>query len=458
MKKPDLPVWQIINMSIGFFGIQHGFEIQFARMSSIYEKLGAKPDELPFLWLAAPLTGLIVQPVIGYMSDKTWLSALKMRRRPYFFTGAILATIALFLMPSSSSLWMAAGCLWMLDASLNISMEPFRAFIGDKLNTRQRPAGYAYQGLMIGLGTICGTYIASLDLMNILPAYSGTVPFLGRLLSFLQSTGATSMHLAFYACAIIYFFAVMYTVVSCSEYPPEETEEKNVTSGTVADALKNWGKETWDCYTKMPPVMKRLAVVQFFTWMGLFCLWIFYNVAVARYIFGATDPNSPLYEEGIRWGTHTMIIKGVATPIFALCIPLLVKIMGKVYTHMTALLICGIGLLTVPFIHDKHLLYFPMITAGIAWASIVALPYVILVDHIPKKQYGIFMGIFNMFIVIPEIMVSLGIGKILMTVVHNNQSYAVAFGGILLLIAAAVTPSLRKFETSPEDMPEEAEQ
>jgi maltose/moltooligosaccharide transporter len=315
---------------------------------------------------------------------------------------------------------------------------------------------------MIGLGTICGTYIASLDLLKVLPGMSSN-HFISsniiNILTYLSNKGATSMHIAFYLCAIIYFLAVMITVLTCSEYPPDDADEVDKEkSKNIGEALNKWFKETFDCYTKMPPVMKRLALVQFFTWMGLFCLWIFYNVAVAHYVFGATDPNTELYDNGIRWGTHTMIIKGVATPIFALCIPLLVSLIGKVYTHMAALLICGIGLLTVPFIHDKYLLYFPMITAGIAWASIVSLPYVILVDHIPKKQYGIFMGIFNMFIVIPEILVSIGIGRILMKLVHNNQSYAVAFGGILIIIAAIITPSLNQFEGKKSDITEESEE
>jgi len=435
-KKPDLTIWNIINMSIGFFGIQHGFEIQFARMSSIYEKLGAKPDEIPLLWLAAPATGLIIQPIIGYMSDKTWFPGLKMRRRPYFFTGAILATIALFMMPNSSSLWMAAGCLWVLDASLNISMEPFRAFVGDKLNEKQRPAGYAYQGLMIGLGTILGNYIASLDLLGIFPS--------------LSALGKTSMHISFYLCAIIYLCAVMYTVFTSSEYPPTDEELKEINKskeGGPAKALKNWFSETFDCYWNMPPVMKRLAVVQFFTWMGLFCMWIYYTVAVAHYVFGSHDPHSKLYEEGVRWGAHTMIIKGIATPVFALCIPLMARTIGNVYTHTFALLICGAGLISVAFIRTPELLYLPMIAAGIGWASVVAMPYVILVNHIPKEKYGIFMGIFNMFIVIPEILVAVGLGEFLMkNLLSNNQSYAVAFGGILIIIAALITPTLQKFE------------
>ncbi|HAR41976.1 MAG TPA: MFS transporter, partial [Bdellovibrionales bacterium] len=202
-ERPNLTYWQIINMSIGFFGIQHGFEIQFARMSSIYEKLGAKPDEIPLLWLAAPATGLLLQPIIGYLSDKTWIPSLKARRRPYFFVGAVLGTAALFLMPDSSSLWMAAGLLWVLDASLNITMEPFRAFVADKQNTQQRPTGYAFQSLMIGLGTILGNYIASINLIEFFPS--------------LAASGKTAMHYSFYLCAIIFFFSVLYTVLTTPE-------------------------------------------------------------------------------------------------------------------------------------------------------------------------------------------------------------------------------------------------
>lgn len=240
----------------------------------------------------------------------------------------------------------------------------------------------------------------------------------------------------------------MYTVITTPEYPPDNLEElKEEKKETMGKAIAKWFKETKTCYFDMPPVMKRLAVVQFFTWMGLFCMWIYYTVAVARYVFGATDPHSPLYEEGIRYGTFTMMIKGIITPVFALCIPFLVKKLGRVYTHTFALFICGVGLLTVPFIHVKEFLYIPMIAAGIGWASVVAMPYVILVEHLPKEQYGIFMGIFNMFIVIPEILVAVGLGEFLMKhILHNNHSYAVAFGGILIIIAGLIMPTLRKFE------------
>lgn len=430
-EKPNLPWMQIFNMSVGFFGIQHGFEIQFARMSSIYEKLGADPHQIPLLWLAAPMTGLIVQPIIGYMSDRTWIGALKMRRRPYFLFGAIFATIALFLMPDASALWMAAGLLWILDASLNISMEPFRAFVADKLNTRQRSLGFAMQSLMIGLGTIAGNGIASLDFLKIAP--------------WMRSFASTSMHVSFYLCAIIFLAAVVYTVVTTPEYPPDKPLEKS--GGSLKEALKNWLGETVACYREMPPVMTRLAWVQFLTWMGLFCMWMYYTVAVARSVFGAADPNSALYDEGVRWGAHTMMVKGFATPLFALMIPLLVRKIGAVKSHAFNLLLCGAGLMTVPFITEPKMLYLPMIAAGIGWASITALPYVILVDHIPSDKYGIYMGIFNMFIVLPEILVAVGLGGFMLKFMGNNQAMVVGLGGVLIVAASALTVLLlRNFE------------
>ena len=428
-RKPDLTFWQILNMSVGFFGIQHGFEIQFARMSSIYEKLGAKPEQLPLLWLAAPATGLIIQPIIGYMSDKTWIAPLKMRRRPYFLAGALLATAALFAMPSAGSIWMAAGLLWVLDASLNVSMEPFRAFVADKQNSEQRPTGYAMQSLMIGLGTIAGNFIASLDLGKI-------APWAGR----------DSVHLAFYLCAAIFLVSVLYTVFTSSEYPPDHDVKASGPQKSVGDSIKSWAKETKDCYVHMPPVMRRLAAIQFFTWMGLFCMWMYYAVAVAHNVFGAADPHSQLYDEGIRWAARTTMVKGMATPLFALCIPMIVRRLGRAGTHAIALLACGLGLFAMPWIHDPRLLYLPMIAAGIGWASIVSMPYVILVEHLPKEQYGIYMGVFNMFIVLPEILVSLGLGTAMSHFLHNDHALVVAFGGALMLLACALTPGLRRFE------------
>lgn len=432
--KPDLKWWQILNMSVGFFGIQHGFEIQFARMSSIYEKLGADPQTIPMLWLAAPMTGLIIQPIIGYMSDKTWISSLKMRRRPYFLVGAILATAALCLMPNASALWMAAGLLWILDASLNISMEPFRAFVADKTNEKQRSSGFAMQTLMIGLGTILGNYIASLDFVKEMP--------------WMKQFAPTSMHASFYVCALIYIAAIIYTVATTNEYPPPERKDSEAEGGKdgPGEALRKWFNETVDSLKSMPSVMKKLALVQFFTWMGLYCMWIFYTVAVAKYVFGATDPHSAVYDAGIRWGAYTLMVKGMATPIFALCIPFLVKKIGAVWTHMGSLIVCGLGFISIPLIADKHMLLIPMVAAGIGWAAITSLPYIILSGHIPQSRYGIYMGIFNMFIVIPEILVSVGLSTVIMGVLGNNEAMTVGFGGILIMIAAMICPLLKKDE------------
>jgi maltose/moltooligosaccharide transporter len=434
-RRPHLSAWQLINMSVGFFGIQHGFEIQFARQSAIYEKLGARPDQLPLLWLAAPLTGLIIQPIIGYMSDKTWIAPLRMQRRPYFLAGAVLATVALCLMPSSSSLWMAAGLLWVLDASLNISMEPFRAFVADKQNSEQRPVGYAMQSLMIGLGTIAGNFIASVNWNEASPR--------------IAALGRTPVELAFYACAAIFLVSILWTVLTTTEEPPEFVSSKSAAAAVqkpIGAVFGDWARETWQCYRDMPLVMKRLAFVQVFTWMGLFCMWMYYSVAVAHGVFGASDPKSDLYDRGILFAARTMVIKGFATPLFALCIPSIVRVLGRAYTHGLALVLCGVGLLAVPFIKAPALLYLSMVGAGIGWASIVSMPYVILVDHLPEARYGIFMGMFNMFIVIPEILVSLGLGGVLMSAFGNNHSFVVGFGGVLILLAAALTPSLQRFE------------
>ena len=434
--KPELSTWSLINMSVGFFGIQHGFEIQFARMSSIYERLGAKPDEIPLLWLAAPATGLIVQPIVGYLSDKTWLPRLRARRRPYFLAGAILGTIALVLMPEASSLWMAAGLLWVLDAALNVTMEPFRAFVADLQNSRQRPTGYAMQSVMIGLGTILGNLIASLDLTAIFPA--------------LAAGGRSAMHYSFYLCAAIFLGAVLWTVLTTPEYPPELPSPHGgggAARGALA-ACGRWWRETRSCYLSMPAVMKQLALIQFFTWMGLFCMWMFYTVAVPHHVFGATDPHSASYDAGVRFAAATTMARGLATPLFALLIPVLVRRLGRATTHALALGVAGLGLLALPLIHTPSLLYLPMIAAGVGWASVVSMPYVILVDHLPKQQYGIYMGIFNMFIVIPEICVSLGLGGVIMGLLGNNRAYGVAFGGALLLVAALLTPALRRYEPS----------
>jgi maltose/moltooligosaccharide transporter len=428
--KKKMSLLQIMAMSVGFFGIQHGFSIQFAKMSVIYEKLGASPDQIPFLWLAAPLTGLFIQPIIGYLSDRTW--GPLGRRRPYFLTGAILATVALLFMPNASSLWMAAGLLWMLDASINVSMEPFRAFVADKLPTEQISTGYAMQTFMIGIGGSLGFIIASTDWMHQYPALKGIAP--------------SSLHLQFYICAAIYLVAVLFTVISTPEDPPEDLhlEQSNPSDGGIS--VQSWAKETWHCLKGMPEPMKRLAGVQFFTWMGLFCMWIFYSVAVAHHVFGATDPHSALYDKGVAAAGNSMSVYQLVSTFFALCIPMLASKFSRVTIHTIGLIAAGLGLLSIWFIKDPALLLFPMIGVGIGWATILSMPYALLVDYIPKARYGIYMGLFNMFIVIPEILSSLGLGWVMQHVFHNNHMLAIAMGGGFLLIAAILVQSLKQFD------------
>ncbi|MEI8346871.1 MAG: MFS transporter [Pseudomonadota bacterium] len=431
MKKLPLSFFQILCMSMGFFGIQHGFSIQFARMSSIYEKLGAQPDEIPFLWLAAPLTGLIIQPIIGYLSDRTWCRLG--RRRPYFLTGAILATGALCLMPYSSTVWMAAGLLWILDASINISMEPFRAFVADKLPSKQIALGYAMQTVMIGIGGALGFQIASVDWLAKFPALSALAP--------------SSIHLQFFLCAAIYLLSILITIVTTNEYPPEDLAKfRAQQKENKGFRLTSMAREILQGIIHMPAPMKRLAVVQFFTWLGLFSMWMYYSVGVAHHIFGATDPHSALYEKGIQAASSSMSVYQYVSMGFALLIPYLVLKFGKAYLHSFGLLCAGLGLISVFFIKDPHLLYLSMGGVGIGWAVILSMPYALIVDYIPPEKYGITMGIFNMFIVIPEIIAALGMGHFMKTVLQGNTVLAVLLGGFFMLIAASVALLLKKYE------------
>ena len=422
---------RILAMSFGFFGIQHGFSIQFAKMSVIYEKLGASAEQIPFLWLAAPLTGLLIQPIIGYLSDRTW--GPLGRRRPYFLGGAILASIALFFMPNASSLWMAAGFLWLLDASINISMEPFRAFVADQLPAEQVADGYAMQTFMIGLGGTLGFLIASTDWLQKAPWLAAFVP--------------SSLHLQFYLCGLIYLFSIIVTVVTNPEKrPPEEVLNPQ---GAQALSLANWAHETWDSLRNMPEAMKKLALVQIFTWIGLFCMWIYYSVAIAHNVFHATDPHSALYDKGVAAASSSMSVYQTISTVFALLIPWISRRIGKVTLHTTGLLLAGAGLISVGFVHDPAWLWLPMIGVGLGWGTILSMPYAILVEHIPQERYGMYMGLFNMFIVLPEIISSLGLGWVMQNVFHNNHMLAIALGGGCMLVAALLLQSLRRCEVKP---------
>lgn len=423
LKKPRLSFWQIWNMSFGFLGIQFGWALQMANMGAIYEYLGAKPDKIPMLFLAAPLTGLLVQPIVGYMSDHTWSKHLG-RRRPYFLVGAILSTIALIFMPMSSTLWMAAGLLWIMDTSINVSMEPFRAFVTDKLPDEQRTLGFSMQSVFIAAGSIVASALPWMmahwfNVHN--DVVAGTIP--------------ATVRYSFYIGAAAFIIAVVYTVITSKEYPPadltERLKKKEEKKGFGAGA-----KEIIHSIATMPTTMRRLALMQFFTWPGLFLMWFYYSPAVARNVFGAVSESDPLYTKGIEFAGLTLSFYNVVAFAFAFCLPIIAAKLKRKYTHMLCLLIGAAGLISVGFIHTPNMLYLSMTGVGIAWASILSMPYAMLGGCLPESKIGIYMGIFNFFIVLPEILASLFFGWIMSHLLHNNRLLAVEVGGGMMILAA----------------------
>ncbi len=427
MNKPRLSFWQIWNMSFGFLGIQFGWGLQLANMSPIYKYLHAEESSLPYLWLAGPITGLLIQPIIGSMSDRTW-NRLG-RRRPYFLVGAVLASIALFIMPNSSAVWMAAGLLWILDASINITMEPFRAFVADKLPEEQRTLGFVMQSFFIGIGQ---------TLANALPYLFTVLGVVGVMASGIP----LSVDYAFKIGAIVFLIAVLWTVVTTKEYPPEDMEafermrreRKGIAAGFA---------EIFSAVTDMPTTMKQLAVVQFFTWFALPCMWQFFGIAVARHVFGAPNEQSPLFAEGTEWGGLCFAAYNVVCFIIAFLLPAMAAKTSRKTVHMIALLCGGIGLISVYFVTNKYMLFASMAGVGIAWASILSMPYVMLSTAVPSSRMGVYMGVFNLFIVIPQIVMSLIVPNIFNNVLNGDPRNAVVLGGISLLIAAATVWGVR---------------
>ncbi len=407
-------------MSFGFLGIQFGWGLQMANMSAIYEYLGARADQIPILWLAAPLTGLIVQPIIGNASDHTW-NRLG-RRRPYFLAGAILSSMALILMPRCSALWMAAGLLWILDTSINISMEPFRAFVADLLPEEQRTQGFAMQSLFIGLGAVVA---------SALPWLLTNVVHVGRD----HSTSAIplTVRLSFYLGAAAFFGAVMWTIATTKEYPPESSGAKKRVSGFATQAA-----EIFEAIREMPLTMRQLAPVQLLTWLGLFCMWLYFPVAVARNVFGAADHSAAAYTAGVEWAGVCFGAYSAVCFAFSFFLPSLAKLVGRKWTHSLCLLCGALGLLSVGFIHDKNYLLLSMTGVGIAWASTLSMPYSVLAASLPEDRTGVYMGIFNFFIVLPEIIASLAFGWIMSHLLHNNRLMAVVSGGVFMIVAAAL--------------------
>ncbi|MEZ5425354.1 MAG: MFS transporter [Pyrinomonadaceae bacterium] len=426
-QKPHLSFFQIWNMSFGFLGIQFGWGLQLANMSAIYTKLGANPDDVPILWLAGPVTGLLVQPIIGSLSDRTW--NWLGRRRPYFTTGAILSSIALFLMPDSPALWAAATLLWVLDASINVSMEPFRAFVADKLNENQRTTGFIMQSFFIGIGA---------SLANALPIILRNFGVEGN-----TPTGIPlTVYYSFKVGAAAFLICVLYTVLTSKEYPPEDMEEFNRLKREKASPAKLFG-EIFEAMGKMPTTMKQLAVVQFFTWLGLFCMWMFYGLTTSYHVFKAPDRNSKLFDQGSEWGGWMFAIYSIVCFIVAFALPWLAKNIGRKTTHALALALGGLGLLSMYLVDSPNGQYFSMIGIGIAWASTLAMPYAMLSSALPPERMGVYMGVFNFFIVIPEIIASFTFGPIIKALFGENSTvaplYVVMAGGVFFLLAAVAT-------------------
>ena len=482
--RPQLTFWQIWNMCFGFMGVQFGFALQNSNVSRIFQTLGASLDDIPILWIAAPLTGLLVQPIVGYFSDRTW--GRLGRRRPYFLFGAILATLALLAMPNSPTLWFAAAVLWLLDASINISMEPFRAFVGDQLPLAQRPGGYAMQSFFIGIGSVVASllpwFLAQLGIAN--SAAPGAIP--------------DTVKYAFYAGAIALFGAVAWTVLSTREYPPEALAAFDTaphapsaplqharvrqagllwsTVGGVALVAVYLSRIDKQLYLlaggilaygllqiavsfsrsqnmfativadlqAMPITMRRLAIVQFFSWFALFAMWIYTTSAVTEVHFATKDTSSLAYNEGANWvGVLFAAYNGFAA-LAAIVIPWMTRRLGLRLSHLINLCLGGIGLLSFLLIRDPRWLLASMVGVGIAWASILSLPYALLSDSVPAKKMGVYMGIFNFFIVIPQLLAASVLGFLLKTFFANAPINALLIGGISLIVAGLCTLRIKE--------------
>jgi|UniRef100_UPI0040480229 maltose/moltooligosaccharide transporter len=423
-EKKKLSFWQIWNMSFGFLGIQFGFALQGGFMSRIFQTLGADKDAIPLLWIAAPLTGLIVQPIVGYLSDRTWHPKFG-RRKPFFFLGAVFSTVALFFAPYSAALWMAAGALWILDASINISMEPFRALVADKLPESQRSYGFVVQTLIIGIGTWIASNLPWLmtQLGAANTAEPGIVP--------------ESVKYAFALGAVVLFSSILYTILTTEEYPPEDLstfeKEKSLKKGFLAGL-----KDIVHLIATMPTVMKQLGLVQFFSWFAFFTMWSFATPAITEHIFGATDPSSAAYNNAADRVGNYLGTYGLVSMFFALILSIVaskVKINRKLL-HMGSLFAGGLGFILIYFIQEPWMLHLCFALVGISWASILSMPYAMLSGSVEPKKMGVYMGIFNMFIVLPQIVAALGGINFLYKLIFGEEViYTMVLAGVLLMLA-----------------------
>jgi maltose/moltooligosaccharide transporter len=422
MLKPRLTFAQIINMNVGFFGIQYSFGLQQSAVNPIYDFLGASPDQIPILNLAGPMTGLLIQPIIGAMSDKTWSPRFG-RRKPYFFIGALMCSLALLAYPFSSSLWMAAGLLWILDVGNNTAMEPYRAFIADKLDASQQPTGFQAQSFFTGLGqTLSNFSLAIFPLIFI--GKTGSLP--------------TWVYASFFLGAICSIGTVWWSMRSTSEIPPTPEELEKMKSEPLN--LLSPFVDIPDAIMKMPKVMWQLALVYLFQWYALFCYWQNSSKSIALTVFHTTPNDNPeLYSEAVAWTGWVNGWYNIVMFLVAFSLVYFAKKYSPKMVHAACLVLAGLGFLAFATIENKYLL-FPAITGfGIGWASMMGIPYLMVVSSIPKERYGVYMGIINMMIVIPMLIQTLTFGYILKNFLNNDPSKAITFAGVLLLIAAGAT-------------------
>ena len=437
MQKPRLSFWQIWNMSFGFLGIQFGWGLQMANMSSIYTYLGADADKLAYLWLAAPVTGIIIQPLVGQTSDRIWTRLG--RRRPIILGGAILASLALVLMPNCSAVWMAAGLLWILDGTINASMQPFRALVADKLPDEQNSQGFAIQSLFIGLG---GTISSALPWMM--------TNWFGVAADNVSGHIPNSVRLSFYIGAAAFLAAVLWTVFSTSEYPPTDTE-----LAAIRTRKFDWTLGLGDIFAlifQLPRRMWELGLVQFFTWVGMFAMWVYFSPAVAKNIFHAAA-GSPEMEAAGAWAGFCFAAYNAVCFIFSFILLSVTRFTGPKVMHVICLTIGGIGLATVPFVTDKHQLLISMTAVGIAWSSILSMPYAMLAPTLPSAKIGVMMGMFNLFIVLPQVVASSLLGGILKYFLHGEPMNALVVGGISMCLAALLTLLVVNFKGAGAELP-----
>ncbi|WP_341225455.1 MFS transporter [uncultured Arcticibacterium sp.] len=433
-KKPNLSTSQIWNMSLGFLGIQMGFALQNGNASRILLNFGADVEELSWFWIVAPLTGMIVQPIVGYFSDKTWTKLG--RRRPFFLVGAIIASVGLLLMPNAHlfikylpALWVGAGFLMIMDASFNISMEPFRALVADKLNSEQRTQGYAIQTVVIGIGAVIGSWLPYV-LTNWLDITGSTV-------------GGVALNVvwSFVIGAIILLSTIIWTVSKTPEYSPEEIAQFETPEEKSEALIDSSFKSVFVDFKNMPQTMKQLGLVQFFSWFGLFSMWVFATPAIAQHTYGlaATDSSSPLFNEAADWVSVLFGFYNLVSAVYAFALPKIAKTFGRKKTHSYSLICGAVGLISIYFISNPNLLILSMIGIGIAWASILAMPYAILGGAIPAKKMGIYMGIFNFFITIPQIINAIVGGPIMKNFFGNQAIFSLVLAGVCFVLAAAAT-------------------